>query len=486
MISQNEWLTYSYVRILTINIVPVLLGLGRLTLYRKGPLLDCFEKFWLLESSVGAIVKSDIPVTNLDALLSSYRESSCLSRKSTPVDIPNEDLAWFRHSTLLTSNKEDTVIQSTRNSGEVSYAVNNNRSTNTRWRELNRHRRTRRNVNAWQHNVFSDTIASMPLLADWARQWWCGRSYALVSLLLFFGMVRMLSLFTPGINTLFVGSVSFHSGQRYKRRDKRRITVLTESSQLVNGKNHGGISDSFSIIAENLPLQHRHERLLYAFYLSAGLAVTHGLQDKLLGQSALAIIWLTFSLAISFMEAWVKFKAPLLRKYVAVDVGRHVFAAQHAVELGLACAFWLQRTVTANTSIYYPAMASTGILFILAFLMGPLLYFRAKNKMVNEAVLVTAEEKVKLDKLSQEIRGKHLPDARWHVLYVLLDAIKVAGLGIFAKNCLLLRSHWGRGETSSQLNFPLVSIYLDLTHRFKCHFLGPNRHFVFSTRAMGW
>jgi len=216
------------------------------------------------------------------------------------------------------------------------------------------------------------------------------------------------------------------------------MAATIESSQLINNSNDNeGIKGTLTIVLENLPLQRTHERVLFAFYLLAGLAVTRGVKDKLLGQSTIALVWLTFSLAISFMEAWVKFKAPLLRKYVAVDVGRHVFSAQHAVEFGLATAFWIPGQVSGQSAIYYPAMVSTAMYLVLALFVGPLLYFRAKYKMVHEGELLTTEESSALDEISKEIQGKQLPNARWHVVYVLLDAIKVAGLGLFARSCLM-------------------------------------------------
>ena len=88
----------------------------------------------------------------------------------------------------------------------------------------------------------------------------------------------------PGIDTVCVGSVPFDSGK-----DTREVPTEWQSMAahfFVNGNNNGGITNSSSIIAENLPLHHTRERLLHAFYLSAGLAVTRGLQDKLLGQSS--------------------------------------------------------------------------------------------------------------------------------------------------------------------------------------------------------
>lgn len=89
--------------------------------------------------------------------------------------------------------------------------------------------------------------------------------------------------------------------------------------------------------------------------------------------------------------------------------------------------------------MYSPAIVSTALYLILAFFVGPLLYFRAKYKMVNEpdAQHLTTEERSTIDDLAREINGKKLPHAQWHVIYVLLDTIKVVGLGIFARTCLV-------------------------------------------------
>lgn len=233
------------------------------------------------------------------------------------------------------------------------------------------------------------------------------------------------------------------------KRHTPSMTASIHSSRLKihdtnnNKSNKSGFKNTLTIVSENLILQRSHQRVLCGAYLLAGLAVSHSLPDrKILAQATIALIWMTFSLAISFMEAWVKFSAPLLRKYVAVDVGRHVFAAQHAVELGLATSFWISArgAPTVNKAMYFPAIVSTCMYVLLASVVAPLLYFRAKYKMVTEAVPehLTTAEMSKLADLAKEIDGKQLPDARWHVVYVLIDAIKVVGLGLFAKSCLLV------------------------------------------------
>ena len=45
-----------------------------------------------------------------------------------------------------------------------------------------------------------------------------------------------------------------------------------------------------------------------------------------------SFIWIGFILSISFMEAWVKFRAESLDLPTALDVGWHVFGALNAVE----------------------------------------------------------------------------------------------------------------------------------------------------------
>ncbi|MFT5749211.1 MAG: hypothetical protein ACI93S_000464 [Ancylomarina sp.] len=45
-----------------------------------------------------------------------------------------------------------------------------------------------------------------------------------------------------------------------------------------------------------------------------------------------SFIWIGFILSISFMEAWVKFRAESLDLPTALDVGRHVFSALNGVE----------------------------------------------------------------------------------------------------------------------------------------------------------
>jgi hypothetical protein len=138
-------------------------------------------------------------------------------------------------------------------------------------------------------------------------------------------------------------------------------------------------------------------------------------------------------MAISFMEAWVRLKAPLLRKNIAVDVGRHIFAALNAVEFGLAGAFWITRyTKGSSNSSALPAVA-TAVLLLLAFFLLPMIFLRAKQKIVYEAgplEIWMEEEKALMKLISNEISGQPLTPAKLPVAYALMEMIKAV--------CLLL------------------------------------------------
>lgn len=78
-----------------------------------------------------------------------------------------------------------------------------------------------------------------------------------------------------------------------------------------------------------------HRLALFAAYAAASVTAARTLPPPA-ALTLVATVWASFLLAISFTEAWVKFKAPSLSKAAAVDAGRHVFAALNAVEAGLA------------------------------------------------------------------------------------------------------------------------------------------------------
>jgi hypothetical protein len=150
-------------------------------------------------------------------------------------------------------------------------------------------------------------------------------------------------------------------------------------------------------------------------------------------------------MAVSFTEAWVKFRAPFLRKHVAVDVGRHVFAALNSAELALCLTWWVGRIVTRTSlraTVRFLPVTAAAVLLFQVLVVAPRLYTRAKAKIVdgfeNCQDTLTAAERSAYDKLSEELRGRELPSPTWHRVYGLLELVKVVCLQSFAFRLLTI------------------------------------------------
>jgi hypothetical protein len=74
----------------------------------------------------------------------------------------------------------------------------------------------------------------------------------------------------------------------------------------------------------------------------------------------------------------------------------------------------------------------TALLWLEIIVVAPKLYARAKHKIVVQASadheLLNERERMALSSLADAIRNKPLPRAKWHVVYGLLEAVKVACL----------------------------------------------------------
>lgn len=130
---------------------------------------------------------------------------------------------------------------------------------------------------------------------------------------------------------------------------------------------------------------------------------------------AIDFIWLGMVLAISFLEAPVKFSTPSLTRPVALDVGRIVFTAFHWAQGGLFIASFIlliaMRTLSLKLVIPYSFLI--GLLIAQSFWLLPALSYRAV------AIL----------------QGLTLPDSPVHIIYVVLEGLKVIlliWLGIMA------------------------------------------------------
>lgn len=87
-----------------------------------------------------------------------------------------------------------------------------------------------------------------------------------------------------------------------------------------------------------------------------------------------ALLWAGMILGISFLESWVKFRAPLLTKAAGLDVGRTVFSYFHKVQaLWLACVWYLCILAQSSWSSWLIVGALTTILILQISWLFPLL-----------------------------------------------------------------------------------------------------------------
>jgi hypothetical protein len=122
---------------------------------------------------------------------------------------------------------------------------------------------------------------------------------------------------------------------------------------------------------------------------------------------AITFVWLGMVLAISFIEAPLKFRAPGVTLQVGLGIGRLVFRALNAVEVILAAA------VIAALAVGSPsASATVAIAAAAVMLVAQLLLVRPRLTRRSDAVLA----------------GQDAPRSHAHYGYVAMEAAKVIAL----------------------------------------------------------
>lgn len=138
------------------------------------------------------------------------------------------------------------------------------------------------------------------------------------------------------------------------------------------------------------------------------------MRTKLKITIAIIFIWIGFVCAISFMEAWLKFRAPNITTALGLGIGQLVFGALNKVELFLSSsiiilsAFRLKNSKILN--LYF--VIALVILLLQTFWILPELNERAT-------------------KIIQEIT---VPKSQLHFVFVALEIIKVVCLFLFGRN----------------------------------------------------
>lgn len=128
---------------------------------------------------------------------------------------------------------------------------------------------------------------------------------------------------------------------------------------------------------------------------------------------AVIYLWIGFICAISFMEAWLKFKAPGVNLPIGLGIGRLVFGTLNKVEWVFAIAILICLLIS-KTSLVNPF----NLLFIIPFIL---------------LILQTAWLLPALDLRAQmHIDGAVVPSSNLHIYYVVMEVTKVLCLFIFS------------------------------------------------------
>ena len=131
---------------------------------------------------------------------------------------------------------------------------------------------------------------------------------------------------------------------------------------------------------------------------------------------AVTFVWLGMVLAISFLEAPLKFRAPNVTLQIGLGIGRLVFRALNTVEVAFALV--VGAIVLAGPT---PARIAVAVAVAVVALAIQLIVVRPGLTRRSDRVLA----------------GSDAPRSRAHYLYIGLEAVKVVGL--IAAGILLLK-----------------------------------------------
>lgn len=123
-------------------------------------------------------------------------------------------------------------------------------------------------------------------------------------------------------------------------------------------------------------------------------------------------LWLGFVCAISFMEAWLKFRAPGVTVPLGLGIGRLVFGALNKVEWVLAIAMIISMISNKILNLDF-----TMVLFYI-----PLLMLLIQTVWLLPALDIRAE---------QYITGKTRAAGSYHIYYIVTEVLKTASLFAF-------------------------------------------------------
>jgi len=127
----------------------------------------------------------------------------------------------------------------------------------------------------------------------------------------------------------------------------------------------------------------------------------------------LVFLWVGFVCAISFMEAWLKFRAPGVTVPLGLGIGRIIFRALNRIEWVLAVAVGLNLLPAGRAGVLVPA----NILFAV-----PLMLLIVQTFWLLPALNARA---------TALIQGKPVPLSALHICFIGFEAVKVICLILF-------------------------------------------------------
>jgi hypothetical protein len=136
--------------------------------------------------------------------------------------------------------------------------------------------------------------------------------------------------------------------------------------------------------------------------------------------AAIAFTWLGMVLAISFLEAPLKFRAPGVTLPLGLGIGRVVFAALNRVEAGLAAA--LVVSAVAGPRFVVPVVLGAVVVVVLL-------------------VQLVAVRPALTRRSDRVLAGEDGPRSHAHFVYIGLEVLKAAGL--LALGVTALSGHFG-------------------------------------------
>ena len=102
--------------------------------------------------------------------------------------------------------------------------------------------------------------------------------------------------------------------------------------------------------------------------------------------TAVTFVWLGMVLAISFLEAPLKFRAPGVTVPIGLGIGRLVFRALNIVELIFAATLMLVLLVDVLPRVLLGATVTIGVLLIQVAILRPALARRSNRVLAGEVV----------------------------------------------------------------------------------------------------